>query len=589
MRPFSIGLLLTIVATTTGGAASAATWYASATAAPGGDGSNSAPFDSLAGAETASIPGDTIVILPAPLDVAPLDGGIALKAGQILMGGGPSVVTSIGLTALPRITNSTGARHAGDVVDLADHAEVTNLVIAGSYRGGIYGSDITGANLHGNDVSGFNTSCTLGFYITSVTAPTTIPYVGSGVAHMGLIAPTNGWAGIMVDELTETSADVSIDDNYVHDGVCGDAVDIRLFGAAVLTAHIGGNFITRIPQGNGGTGSAGPQSVLGIGVQTNGNSKLVANLVGNTETYVGNPGATVNADTLFAFVGDSSTLIETIDQNTMAHGTGGLSTNGLEFVSGDGNDMHGEMHVSNSTFDGDDGDMIEMADTGTDSTMLLEFDNVVVRNTTLRTGNTTGIVIPFNIGECLVAGDSGAGDVFTVRVRNSEFTGCNDGISIVSNVAATNGVGPDNAITIDIADSKIHDNQYYNLWFRNFTILNNLFVKVQNTELTKAGQTNVAFDQEPGAYTVTDLVDLGGGALGSTGNNCIFGGGTYDAETTLYDVMARQNWWGAAGGPAPGKTSATPPLGQQRPLWQQTPGASITSDPALSSPSLACQ
>ncbi len=51
-------------------------------------------------------------------------------------------------------------------------------------------------------------------------------------------------------------------------------------------------------------------------------------------------------------------------------------------------------------------------------------------------------------------------------------------------------------------------------------------------------------------------VDFGGGALGSTGNNC-FDARLLPAMTTaLLDVDARNNWWGQAGGPTPGQVVA---------------------------------
>jgi hypothetical protein len=67
-------------------------WYVSAAAGAGGNGSAAAPFNTLVQVQQASGPGDTIIVLPSPLGTPPLDGGIALKAGQRLIGGGPSVV-----------------------------------------------------------------------------------------------------------------------------------------------------------------------------------------------------------------------------------------------------------------------------------------------------------------------------------------------------------------------------------------------------------------------------------------------------------------------------------------------------------------
>src|SRR6202022_4031005 len=67
-------------------------WFVSATAPAGGDGSADHPFNSLAGVQAASGAGDIIVVVPSPVSVPPLDGGIALKPGQRLLGGGPAVV-----------------------------------------------------------------------------------------------------------------------------------------------------------------------------------------------------------------------------------------------------------------------------------------------------------------------------------------------------------------------------------------------------------------------------------------------------------------------------------------------------------------
>ena len=59
------------------------------------------------------------MILPSPRHVRPLDGGIALKSRQTLIGAGPSVLRARRLRSLPRIENTGGARHSGDAVEVA--------------------------------------------------------------------------------------------------------------------------------------------------------------------------------------------------------------------------------------------------------------------------------------------------------------------------------------------------------------------------------------------------------------------------------------------------------------------------------------
>src|SRR6185312_10660990 len=128
-------------------------WYVSATAPAGGNGSAAQPFNSLALVQGASGPGDTIVVLPSPLSVPPLDGGIALKPGQRLIGDGPTVVR-VGAPLVaggpPLVANTTGAANNGDAVELADDTEVENLVIASAFRGAVYGNDARGVRVRGN-------------------------------------------------------------------------------------------------------------------------------------------------------------------------------------------------------------------------------------------------------------------------------------------------------------------------------------------------------------------------------------------------------------------------------------------------------
>jgi hypothetical protein len=85
----------------------------------------------------------------------------------------------------------------------------------------------------------------------------------------------------------------------------------------------------------------------------------------------------------------------------------------------------------------------------------------------------------------------------------------------------------------------------------------------------------VAFDQQPTGGTGSYAIDLGGGALGSKGRNCIFGGAIYDLETMGYNVTAEYDWWGTPSGPVPGKVVATD-------------GGSIDDSNWLTHPSAAC-
>jgi hypothetical protein len=538
-------LIGTVVLALPAAAAAATTWYVSASAAPGGTGSQKAPFNSLATVQAASQAGDTIIVAPSAPSVPPLDGGIALKPNQHLLGGGPSVVAG-SLTNAPRITNSSAAQNSGDAVELAGGDVVTNLQIAGAYRGAIYGANVSGVTVSGNDVSAWNPSCANGLNIPQFTFPTDAPGVGAILAG-GI---NNGWAAIMIAD-TSATGNVSIGHNNVHDSACGDGIDLQLAGTANLTAAISNNTLTRLD-------TSGQQaSVLAIGMKTTGTSTLSANLTYNTQTYIG--GLDTDSEGFFGFPGDASHMAITVDHNTFAHGIGGTapngrSGNGMEFVILSGHPT-ASMSIANSTFYDASGDLMEELNWGVNSTMHLSLSNVTASHST---GLGDDHNFPFNNGDCLLESSAGAGTTTTLAVTGTHLSDCvNNGLTVDNNVV--NGTGPATDLTFDVKSSSITGNKADNLHLINSTSLTRLAGTVQNTNLSGSTGTNVAFDQLAGydqSGTGYAALDLGGGALGSKGNNCIFGGGQLDAETTGYNVFAEHNWWGTPTGPGLGRVVA---------------------------------
>lgn len=541
-------------------------WYVGAGAAAGGDGSANAPFNSLALVQAASGPGDTIVVLPSPLSVPPLDGGIALQPGQRLIGDGPAVVAlgaplvpggppvagSTNLASQPRITNSTGASNNGDAVELASGTVVENLVITGAFRGGIYGNDAAGVSVRGNDLSNFDTSGVAGFVVQPFFASSYIAGLG-GPENRGLTA---GWAAILIDA-SSVQTNVSISNNYVHDGACGDGIDIRGMNTADITVAVEHNFVTRLVQ------CSTVRTIEGIGTQVTGTARMRATLFGNTEADNGN--GTANMDSLFVDPAEQGTLVETIDHNVYLTGIGGASTNGFEYIVSNGSGTS-SVTISNSFFQNNPGDMLQELNFGAGATATMTIDHVTVEETTIARGlppyaeppgTLTGAT---NTGDCLDIVANGANDITIFNMVDSSFTGCdNNGIEITSNHAAGNGVGDIHTIVVNIDHSRIAGSRFYNLWANNITPLTNLKVRVQDSDLS--GSTNgvaVAFDQQPTATTASAILDLGGGALGSRGRNCIFDGALLDLEAMRYSVAAEHNWWGVASGPAPGSVMATP-------------------------------
>jgi hypothetical protein len=494
------------------------------------------PFNSLAAAEKRSRPGDTIVVLPSSRAAAPLDGGIALKPHQTLLGGGPRVLGRK-RARMPRIENTRAARHSGDAVVLARGATVANLVIGPSARGAIYGANTTGVRVVGNDVSHQNTSCTTGFVVLPFILPTTAP--GVGVPINGL---PNGWAGIMIDA-NRGSGRVTVRKNFVHDADCGDGIDVRLSGTARLHAGIGGNRVTRLKQGSKF------MSLLSIGMQTRGSARLSADLDRNSETEIGS----FNADSegVFANLADRSHLQAHVTRNHWRNGIGGFSVNGMEMVITSGSPV-ARMRIAHSTFSDSPGDIIEEINFGTRATMSLDLDHVVATRSN-GPGNTE--VIPGNNGDCLVMGHTGAGDSTSLRMRYTQLTDCvNNGLTVASGVS-NGSKGPARSLRFDVDHSRITGNRGDNVRVVTETELTELIGKVQNTNLVGAGQYAVAFEQLTGS-TARSTLDFGGGARGSAGRNCIAGGQSADVEAAGFSAVARANWWGHAGGPAPGRVIA---------------------------------
>jgi hypothetical protein len=563
MRPIPIiaslgGLSLACAFTAVPAAAAASppVLYVSATAKVGGNGSRQAPFDSLPAVEAASKPGDTIVVLPAPMSVAPLDGGIGLKPGQTLEGGGPVVTGAAPSSTAPRITNTSAARNAGDAVRLATGNTVRNLEITGSFRGGIYGQDVGSARIVGNDLSGANTSCTKGFFIY---------FPSDALSHV------NGWGAVMIDAGHGASSLV-VQGNRVHDASCSDGIDVRAYGRARVTARVDRNEVTRLKQG------AAFDSLLAIGMQARDEAHLSVTSSSNTETYNGSSGA--NCEGVFANQ-TGGKLTWRIDHNTYAHGIGGTSCNGGEFFTGGGPAVM-NVDVAHSTFEDNPGDMIEQNNLGTGSTLRLTLRDVTARHTTRTPALPPEPAIPpaafssfTSHGFCMSQFSTGPKASTELRMVDSHFSDCaTDGIfAFYANLPDLGfGSGPGKLSSVDIENSTIRDVGQYALHWVNYADLDAVKIKAQRSAFAGArGNAIVAFDQAEGATTVEPAIDLGGGALGSAGRNCVFGGTSVYAEATRYNGSLRNDWWGNAGGPAAKNLSTTSGDLSTKPVLRHAP------------------
>lgn len=531
------------------GAAPPRTWHVDADAQAPGAGSARRPFSTLASVEAASAPGDRIVVGPSR---RALDGGIRLKARQSIRGLGDPHAG--GDAPAARITNTDPGRLDGDAVRLADGVVVRGLRIERPLRGGIYGLDVGRVTITRNDVSGHNTSCTRGFHIPPFAVPTLVGGVGVPISE-GL---HNGWAGIMVDAFSGIRK-LTVNRNRVHDADCGDGIDVRVAGDASVHARIGGNDVRDLRQG------PDFESILAIGLQTRERGRLVATLDDNRQSGLGNDEdfgtgpSGADSEGIFVNPVDASRIRVTITRNRYTHtpGRGGFSANGLEFVAmGDG--AQGLVTVKDSRFSGTPGDILELLALGTGATLRLRLDHVTATGSTGFSGSGFGdtVIIPGNNGDCLIAASGGARNAVDLRVRDSVLTDCaNNGVTFGSSVA--NGTGPTASLDGEITGSTITGNRGGGLRIGNLSGLDRLRLKVQDTNLTgnRGGTSTPAnvLAEELGS-TADAVLDLGGGALGSTGGNCLGTGGVLDVALVGFDVSLRRAWWGSPAGPAAGRT-----------------------------------
>jgi len=513
-------------------------WFVRAAATTSGTGSRKQPFHTLAAAQAASAPGQEIVILPSPLRTPPLNGGIALKPGQELIGAGPSVLKS-GLSSLPRIENTLKSSHNGDAIDVTRGDRVQNLVISDTYRGGIYGRGATNVTITGNSVSATNSSCQTGLLIVAFDLPTLVP----GVPIPFVTGLPNGWGSIMLDENRGRST-LTVNHNYVHDGSCSDGIDVRTSGTARTNVSVADNLVTRLKQG------ATQQSVLAIGMQATGSSTLHARAVGNTETYIGSAIADGEGDAdsegLFADTAGSAHLSEYATDNTFAHGLGHFSANCFEIVSSSG-DPTTNVNFTHSRCYDVVGDILEANNLASNSEMTFDVAHVFAEKSTFFGAPVWGEAEPGDDGDCMLDVTAGGGDRTSVAIDHSEFEDCvADGLGVVNNVV--NGHGPIKLVSFKIENTQLTHNSLSNLRIANVTPITQLDGLIANSNLAHSYGSPLVFEGlDPGG--THGVLDFGGGPLHSPGNNCFFGGQPLTGELVGYTVSAKHDWWGQAGGP----------------------------------------
>lgn len=481
------------------------TWYVSATAAAGGNGTEATPFNSLQAVQQASGDGDSIIVLPAPIGTPPLDGGLALKPGQRLLGreapGGVAAVAN------------TTAANDGDAIRLAPNTEVRDLTVTSAQRGGIYGHNVGATVLAGNTVAATNRTCHDGFLVQPFPPMIGVPFGRSLPAAPNVVALNNGWAGIMIDSDAGPST-LTLDRNTVHDTACGDGIDVRTTGSAQVTATLTDNLTQNINEG------VAKLSVLAVGLQSTGTSSLTAALRGNTQRGIALPAndplnAAADSEGIFVNAADRARMRITIDRNSYRHGGGHLSANGIEFVTSNGT-PDSEVTLTDSEFLDVPGDIVQNLNLSAEGARhVMTIDGLTASGSSFP-GAALNPLVPGNLGSCLFSAGFGRDNTTALTLRNAHLSRCSaDGIGVYAYSPA--GPAPAKAtMRFDISDTTVADTTVADLHVRAVGDLAQLTGKIERSRF--AGP--IILGQSDSTLGQGSVLDFGGGRLGSAGNNC---------------------------------------------------------------------
>ncbi len=127
------------------------------------------------------------------------------------------------------------------------------------------------------------------------------------------------------------------------------------------------------------------------------------------------------------------------------------------------------------------------------------------------------------------------------------------GVSLIADRTYGNGIGiavdhsGAGAQSVSIRDTLAYRNTWFGLRARNAAGAGTQSLAVAGSTFTANGLGGIWVDNQTGT---AQIVDLGGGSLGSAGGNRIFGNTVYDlANDSGGTLSARGDWWGQPGGP----------------------------------------
>lgn len=470
------------------------------TAGGGGDGTVDNPFNTLAGAAGAAGPNDLIYIHRGDGMNTGQNAGIAMnKTGQMLVGSGSALNFSGG-----RFTTSNGNAISGNTIIAADPA---GAPVIGN--GGGNGVTITADDTY---LSGFN-----------VTMPT-----GNGID----IANANN---VTLENITVSGAgNIGLDglwtDNRSH------SLNISNFTGTMSGTH--GSLLE--VQNNSGLSLTGSDLTFtqnmdyGIRITTRNASNLAANIDRATFSQNGDAGVEAGAFIYFQSTGEGTVDMSNVTAvNNFSRGVwlAALNSSPSGFIAS----------VSDSTF-------INNANAGLvgeaqgDALVTFNFsDNMAYTEMAGTQANGIYIANYFDFG-----GATPNTSVVTANILNNSLYSNGEGLRLQPGSTAS------------ILNATVNNNIFHSntgnagIYAQNTGANGTLNLSASGNQIYNNAANGVFMNDESGTQW---NVDFGGGSLGSTGGNSIFNNtGTemrvdLDGET----LKAENNWWGVAGGLAPGE------------------------------------
>ncbi|MGH9440940.1 MAG: beta strand repeat-containing protein [Thermoanaerobaculia bacterium] len=295
-------------------AVSSKVWYVD-NSGSNGDGRSNTPFNTLAGASTASATGE-IIYVNTGSGTTGQAAGITLKANQQLIGQGVALVVNGNTLAAagtkPQITNTTAT---SDAVTLNDGNTIKGVTITGATRDGI-SSVVTHAGLTVDTVT-VQSNTNVGVDLISMTGTVTITNSSISTAGNQAMTVNNGTAAVTVNN-TNTLA-----------GGTGTAFSVinrpASAGAIAVGATITGSAIQLLSNTSGTISFTGSQTLSSATV----NAITMTTNTGATISFSGTLSVTTTTGVPFQASGGGTLNVTGTANLTSGAATNGLSINGM--------------------------------------------------------------------------------------------------------------------------------------------------------------------------------------------------------------------------------------------------------------------